>query len=1762
MTVKDWSTVDNASSYTVRLYKWNSGTSSWGIVSGSTSGGSSGTQGTRTGITDKSTGVTWSSIEYGATYKVTVQAIGNGSTYCDGPETAVTSVNSNALTDNKILWKYSIYIDDGTNSDSGWGHNWIGSLTSNEGEVTINGLSASTTYKWKLTLGGVVWYSANATMTSANCTNWTLYSNVSQNCGITTALGGNYKFTVNTGSPKVSVTYPAANQTAGYIVYWDASIHGDNWSELYFRVGTSGDANASSNCKVSGQLVTGTDNFYKVTTASFTGLAAWAITNKEGWTGSNTNGVYKTNTGDTHAITKSSDYQNYAVPSTGVTLVPNSSGTTGSQTHDNNCTFYPVTKTDGMLTHTATISATSNGSINLAYTDVSGTSQPENTSTVSSLAHRTKLTATATPSTGYQLSTFTVTPSGESAQNLSSGDNHILAKDATFAATFAAKTYAISLDRNGGTTGATEVTMTYNSSSFTGWSAPSRTGYTFDGYYTSETNDNGSGTLVINTSGVLQANVDGYTGANGIWTKDATCTLYAKWTANTTTVTLTAGTDKNGSASYLYDGTSYSSFTAAERVGYTCTGYWTNTGGTGTKVLNADGSFAASTVSGYVTSDKWSLDNTSLTLYAGWENTYAGEVFDLLEDVRDIAAGSKIILIGTKADGTTFKAMSTTQNDNNRGSVAAAEGEFLMSNSNKTATLGASTSVQVITLEDLATPADNTYQFNVENGYLFAAGTSNARLKTQTTNSAYGHWLVAVDASTKKATIIGQGGNSHNLLCYYSSNSIFSGYSNAQQPTYIYFNETRTKYTITWDKDGHGTAPTYPTNAARVTMPDISVTGYTNTGWEADKAVTNVSSGATISAGTLISNDTRVQLSANTTFTAQWSTDVYTISTTLTNISVNSAFPSSFTYTGATTTDLDRTLSVTSAYALPTNLTVTMGGNACTNGTEYTYDSGTGAFTFNVVITGNIVITGTALNKYTITLNPGNGSLTAGGGWSADGDNLVQVVVEGNTVTMPSATPGCAGWVFKGWNEDTSVDNVSSNPVDKAGGATFTPAATKTYYAVYRASTPTGTTYTKITDEAELTTGDYLIVGYPGSSYYYAMGNSTTSGHMTETSSTNATSWSSPSAGYVWTIIKAGDKVGFYNANASKYLTIVDGAWVLNSTDGQKFSYSFNSTTKAWTFTSPSGKQMIYNSYFYTGDAQSSAIYLYKRGNTESGNYYTSPDCSSLTVTGVSDPVGAATVHLSSTTAKNGDVIWVIYTLNRGYTFDSWSKSGTGASLSSTSAEFTKLTVGSTAPTVTANCDALTSYTLNYHDGDGSHTMTVYEGEKILEVLPEPSESCDDDSPDFVGWSTSEIRVKTNTKPTYVSSSAVINSTTAASTYYAVYADAGASGDYTSTFNFQVSSGPGSPWSDASHGGASWAYSGVTFATTASCGMPNGSTLKVTLPSGSIANSFTINGTSNSWSTSKVSVAVTGEGIAGNITTFNNKGYSYDFTASNNEALEYTFTCTTTESKVAYIANVEFSYTIDAYSGFITTCCDAPTITISGTGKTVTDGKISFPVLREDLGGASSTTWAELPITISSNSTGTITIITGTGGDTDKTAWKLSSWESRAETGGTIAATDHATFTSPSAGNYLFKVKTTTGQTGQGTYRIGIHQAADATYCEATYYLWVDVTMRDKFVDNVNGNATINVDTHGATTTTPTEASLDADKNDDCHSTTRRLIGWVREDNMNTWYVTGNSTRVSNLDDKKEDAKLVAPGATITTSGATWYAVWGEEVTE
>ena len=559
VTVKDWSEVSDASSYTVKLYQKNG--ESWDLVAGDA--------GTKTGITNRSTGATFSGLTYGATYKFTVTAIGTGS-YCDGPETAVTSVNGNSLTNNEFLNKYSIYIDDGTNSDSGWGHHYIESLSSHTGNVTLNSLTAGATYKFKLTLGRVIWYSANATMTSSNCTNWTFYSNISENCGMTTGLGGNYIFAINAETPTVSVTYPSASQAADKIIYWDASIHGDAWSKLCFRVGTSSNNNARETAKNSSNLVPGTDQFYKMLTCYFGSMEAWTIANNTGWTG--TNSVYRTDDEDDYTVTKSIAYQDYAVVDP-ITIIPTTSGSAGGSSENDGCTFYTLTKYDGMLTHTATITTPSNGTINIAYTDVNSAAQNK-TATTAGLAHRTILTVTATPATGYQLSTLTINGGAHT-----SGDTYILAADATIAATFTAKTYDVTLDPDGGSGSNQTVEATYDADMPTTLKGdgdivlPNKTGYTFGGYYSEK---NGGGTQYYTSMGASART----------WNIDGETTLYAKWTLNSHTLTWdwgggacsgTAGTHYTAGGSVNYGTTiNYPDESQMSKDGYDFTGWSTD----------------------------------------------------------------------------------------------------------------------------------------------------------------------------------------------------------------------------------------------------------------------------------------------------------------------------------------------------------------------------------------------------------------------------------------------------------------------------------------------------------------------------------------------------------------------------------------------------------------------------------------------------------------------------------------------------------------------------------------------------------------------------------------------------------------------------------------------------------------------------------------------------------------------------------------------------------------------------------------------------------------------------------------------------------------------------------------------------------------------------------------------------------------------------------------------------------------------------------
>ncbi len=1023
VTISGWDDVSNAGSYTVKMYHYNTSTSTWDLVSG-TSSSISGSEGTKTGVTNISTGVTFTGLTLNDDYRFSVQAIASSASYCDGDETFATSINSTSVASTPFKLSYSIYIDNGSNS--GWAYHQL----EDDGTIDITLLGGIDYYQFKIAGGFSGWWGAENEVNKYNIggAEWTL--NGSNNVRLQTFVGGTYTFTVDLSSvnPKVTISYPSATQEAGYLVYWDASIV-SNWNHLYFRVGTDANANTNaSDCKVDGNIVPGTDRFYKIPTVYFGNMRVWAIANKEGLTGSNTNGVYKTNTGDEHAISKSTEYQDYAVDEGGVTLVPSSStGTIGSQEHDNNCYFYPVTKTDGMLTHNVAVGAKpTGGSITVTYTNTSGTSgQTVTDGNNADLAHRCILNVVATPETGYNLATFTKNASAFA------GGNYILTEDVAFAATFSLKQTTVTLNNHEATTaGAANVTATYSQAvPSIAANLPAKTGYVFGGYWTGE---DGTGTKYINADG---------TSANNWSIVDATTTLHAQWTPKRCTVTLTAGTGNNGSAVFDYDATTYVSFSPAVRVGWTCTGYWTGTGGTGIKILNADGT-RADNVAGWWVSNKWSVDNTSATLYAGWTNTYGGDEFELVLDLSELSAGKKIIIL----DKDCATALSTTQQTNNRASVAAStDGGFTMSGDNNVATLKAATSVQVMTLE--ATGTANQYYLNVEDGYLFAAGeNSNYYLKTRANNSSdptFAQFLFTL--SNGEFTIRGQGANKNGYLRKNTSSALFSCYANAgdQKAVLVYVKRESCD-----DPANALSVSASPTAISTATGFNTSTLGTTGGNGEtvyyrvisSNKANATID-GTTFSATTAGTYTVQAYQLKNENICRQISTVDITVTTPVLTTSKNthtfektatgnSRNTNTITISGANLVgdvsvalsgaNADQfsisTTSVTAASAMESAQAITVTYSPTTAGTH------TATITFSSTGAADkvVTITGTAADFYTVT-------------WHISGSsNQTSQVESGTKPTFPSNPESCddESTTFIGWTQTPWSGKLAQSAID------------------------------------------------------------------------------------------------------------------------------------------------------------------------------------------------------------------------------------------------------------------------------------------------------------------------------------------------------------------------------------------------------------------------------------------------------------------------------------------------------------------------------------------------------------------------------------------------------------------------------------------------------------------------------------------------------------------------------------------------------------
>ncbi len=227
------------------------------------------------------------------------------------------------------------------------------------------------------------------------------------------------------------------------------------------------------------------------------------------------------------------------------------------------------------------------------------------------------LTANGFTRTGYTFDGWATSASGakvysdqQSVTNLATSGTY------TLYAHWNPNQYTLTLDKQSGTGGSGSVTATYGST-VPSISVPSRTGYTFGGYFTAT---NGGGTQYYNASGA----------GTRAWTTASGQTLYAYWAPNTIKITLNANGGSGGTSAFYYKyginkfysneacTTEITSITKPTRTGHTFVHYY------------GDGSCGGSNGERYVGYDSTNFASDlctdiyqNATLYAKWTaNTY------------------------------------------------------------------------------------------------------------------------------------------------------------------------------------------------------------------------------------------------------------------------------------------------------------------------------------------------------------------------------------------------------------------------------------------------------------------------------------------------------------------------------------------------------------------------------------------------------------------------------------------------------------------------------------------------------------------------------------------------------------------------------------------------------------------------------------------------------------------------------------------------------------------------------------------------------------------------------------------------------------------------------------------------------------------------------------------------------------------------------------------------------------------------------------
>ena len=273
--------------------------------------------------------------------------------------------------------------------------------------------------------------------------------------------------------------------------------------------------------------------------------------------------------------------------------------------------FYKKTTTSGYQNYTTECSTPTEFTVSF---DANGHGTAPNAQIVASGQQATEPTPAPT-ATGYTFGGWYK----ESACTNKFDFNTAITERITLYAKWTAIQTTITLNANGGSGNTTSVAATYDSSTLNPSSItnPTKTGHTFGGWYSGE---GGTGSLVINSSGKLQANVSGFTGTNGVWKATTNKTLYAKWTPAVYTINYKdqGGANFSGQheAGYPQNHTYNTETTlkSASKEHYTFGGWYKENDCSGTPVTTLGATEYTDEITLYA---KWTAKTYTITFNAG-----------------------------------------------------------------------------------------------------------------------------------------------------------------------------------------------------------------------------------------------------------------------------------------------------------------------------------------------------------------------------------------------------------------------------------------------------------------------------------------------------------------------------------------------------------------------------------------------------------------------------------------------------------------------------------------------------------------------------------------------------------------------------------------------------------------------------------------------------------------------------------------------------------------------------------------------------------------------------------------------------------------------------------------------------------------------------------------------------------------------------------------------------------------------------------------